>query len=215
MVIGFLKRLFAKQKEEVVVSEETVSLSQLEKWFAEKEAACEKSVLDALMQQKPRFDDAVNRFTQACNALREAALPKGVEERREGVFDMARSTYLQAAERFLKLIDFPKTTKEISSFLPHFERSMKEFVKSGFRWFAVLREFLPKQTKALTEAIRAIETEAREVATAYKSSKISEFPLVRERVARIVRQHKRLEAIQKELSIADQKEQQLQHQLRL
>lgn len=201
-IVDFLKGIFSEPKVEEKPLEQEIQVSELEAWFASREADIMRGTGVVMENAKPRFMDILKLCEQSCSSLRNAQ-PRYPQlyEQNKVVAEGNRASFVTAAENLLKTFKFPDSPNDFSVFIQNSNSALGEFMSSSNRSFIISNEFFTEQTANIKKCMQELDKVLQELATHHREKKLAELPQVKEKIEKLVlkiSQSKQLEAELKE-----------------
>lgn len=220
-LLGLLKNIFTvKPKQQTqVLEEQAISLSELESWFAEKEAEITRRVENLLLQTRPKLLDAVQKCDDACTSLK-TAQPRYTQlyAQNKVVADGNRGAFIILTENFLKSLTLPDSLDQFFTFIKSFDSSIESFIAASNKSFAVSNEFFTEQTTSVRASLQKIDRLMQELKRYYQKQRLAELSATKQSVAALVKKVQRASALQAEhaeiegkISALQEEKQKVQH----
>lgn len=206
-ILDKIKSIFA-EKPAVVEKpqEQAVTISNLEAWFAEKEADIRRGTSTFMETIKPRFLEAVRSCGHAAAALR-TAQPRYPQlyEQSKVIAEGNRSAFVVSTENFLKTLKFPDSPDDFSAFIKNSNSALADFMSSSNRSFIISNEFFTEQTVSIKKCMQDIDKILQESSKYQQDNKHQEFLQTKEKIAQTLQKIKLAQQLEAELNEIESK----------
>lgn len=210
-MFDFLKGVLSSKKSEGDIvaespKEETVSVPNLESWFAAKEAETIKSAELVIKEKCPQIQLAAYNCGAALAALR-TAMPRYPQlyEQGKNIAEGNRLAFMTSTENFLKSINLPNSPSLLHDFVAGFEANLNSFMIASNRSFVITNEFFTDQAVAVKTKLQEIDKIVQEVKSFYQQNKLAELRKAKANIAKLVKKIQQAQQLKDELADVDAK----------
>jgi uncharacterized membrane-anchored protein YhcB (DUF1043 family) len=210
-VFDSLRNIFSKKAKEPqadgsVVREESISIPNLESWFAAKEADIIKNAELVIREKSPKIQEQIKNCEIALVALKtaEPRYPQ-LYNQAKNVADGNRLAFSTSTENFLKSIKLPNSPSLLHDFIQAFELNMNNFMAVSNRSFVISNEFFTEQAGSVKTNLQTIDKLMQEIKTHCRHNKLADLKKAKEDITKLVKKIQQSQQLKDELKEVDAK----------
>jgi cell division protein FtsB len=196
-MLGFLKKLFAREQE---VPVEEVELANLHSWFDENTKSNVASLSDELKQVNERVSQEIEQARKNIVALNNAELLNpNIPERAKHFMQGNREAYSKKIGSFLDRVHVPYAISDFPVFHSAVQEELKELTQGTAKSFQILQEFFANESRQVMANVGSISKEINSFKEAFDTAGLDILDDTRKRITDFQTKLELRQALEKDL----------------
>ena len=205
-MFDFLGKVFASKKEVKIEppKEEQIPISNLESWFAAKEAELIKSAELVIRENCPKLQAAIKNCEADLIALKKAE-PRYPQlyNQAKNIADGNRLAFTNSTENFLRSLKLPNSPSLLHDFVVASELNMTNFMADSNRSFIISNEFFTDQAVSVKTKLQEVDKLMQEMKCFCQKNKLAELKKAKEDITKLIKKIQQSQQLKDELGNVD------------